>query len=475
MVSKQVDVCYLISFGIAARMLIQTRLLLRMAEQGKRIAILTQDADDENIKQLGEHKNISVYGIAEKQNFWGENYLFRRKYYLEDIKANPALWEKHIYATRFNTSKHPLRLIRPFYYMLIHRLIQRFPSIKTRFQQREQQHLKSSFFENILREINPKLLVSLYPVNLLEAKALYAAQQLKIATALHLLSWDNITSKGIFPVIADHYILWGDVMKEELEVYYQIEKDKVHICGVPHFDRHVEMRGTDEHKALLESYGLHPEKPYLFFAMSADRFAPREIDIVEWIAKSIERNVFGEDMQFVVRPHPHIVQGNFSTSAKSWLGRLKRIQSQRVYVNIPKLVDSQLRWSMQREDMNDLAKIMAGCSVCLNSGSTISIEALIYDKPVILTAFDANDELTYWKSARRLIDYTHQKKLVEMGGVAVVKSFEELEQQLKADLEQPKARSEQRQASIYRECYHMDGQATTRSIEAVAKILETVD
>ncbi|MEM1327101.1 MAG: CDP-glycerol glycerophosphotransferase family protein [Bacteroidota bacterium] len=470
---KSFDVCYLISFGIAARMLIQTRLLLRLAEQGIRVAILTQDAEDDNLKRLAEHKNISIFSIAEKQNFWGENYLFKRKYYLEDIEANPALWEKHIYATRFNTSKHPLRLIRPFYYMLIHRLIPHFPSIKKRFQQYEQQHLTSSYFETILQQINPKLLISLYPINLLEAKALYAAKQLNITTVLHLLSWDNITSKGIFPVVADHYILWGDIMKEELKAYYQINEKNIHVCGVPHFDRHVDFRDTDAYRSLLESYGLQPEKPYLFFAMSAKRFAPREIDIVEWLAEAIEQNIFGDDMQLVVRPHPQVIQGFMSDS--SWLERLQRIQSKRVYVNIPKLIDSQLRWSMEQEDMNDLAKIMSGCSICLNSGSTISIEALIYDKPVILTSFDADDQLHYWKSARRLIDYTHLKKFVAMGGVSVVSNFTELEQQIKQDIAHPNALSEQRQHTLNRECYRMDGEATTRSIRAIHQILEAVN
>jgi len=84
----------------------------------------------------------------------------------------------------------------------------------------------------------------------LEAKFLYAAKKKKATTLIHLLSWDNITSKGIFPVIPDQFILWGKVMYQELKEYYGTADEAVHICGVPHFDNHIRVKKSPNYNGL---------------------------------------------------------------------------------------------------------------------------------------------------------------------------------------------------------------------------------
>lgn len=467
-----VDICYVISFGFAARMLFQTGLITQLTESGKTVAIITPDPEDENLKEFATNPKVQIYGAKEENNIWTQDYLFKRKYFLEDVKANPALWEKHVYSLWYSGSKHPWRRIRPLYYGAIYQSVKVFPGIRNRFQKNEKKYLQSPETDDLIKRINPKMVVSTYPVNFLEARVLFAAQKARIPTTLHLLSWDNITSKGIFPVIADFYILWGEVMRQELKEYYQIEANKIQVCGVPHFDNHFRLKGTTGYKALLSDFGLNPEAPYLFFAMSAKRFAPREIDIVEWLAKAIEANVFGPDLQLVVRPHPQVMTGNMAT--KSWLTRLQAIKSKRVAIDFPRMVESKLKWSLKKQDMNHLSKLMAGCSICLNSGSTISIEALIFDKPVLLTSFDAAVQLPYWKSARRLIDYTHLKKFIALGGATVTRSLSDLEEQVKIYLKNPQKDQDKRQYALNQQCFESDGNATGKVVKALEHILQTV-
>ncbi len=50
---------------------------------------------------------------------------------------------------------------------------------------------------------------------------------------------------------------------------------------VYHFDQHLQVKENPNYQSLLKQLGLSPDQPYLFFAMSSPRFAPREIDIVE--------------------------------------------------------------------------------------------------------------------------------------------------------------------------------------------------
>lgn len=464
------DICYVISHGFAARMLLQTGLIHRLTQEGKSIALISPDPEDENLNSLRNNPLVRIYNPEIKQTIWDDDYGVKRMYYLEDIKSNPVFWEKHLYSILYTKSKHPWKRIRPFIYYVIHLLIRYFPSIRARFQQKEKQYLYSAKASALLERIQPRLVVSTYPVNYLEAKFLYAAKANGIRTLIHLLSWDNVTSKGIFPVIPDHFIAWGEVMFEELKEYYACPDSAVQVCGVPHFDHHVAVKKAPAYKKLLSDLSLDSELPYLFVAMSSPRFAPHEIDIVEHLAQWIEEDVFGKKMQLIVRPHPQNVQGSLADSR--WIGRLDALRSERVAVDYPQLVKSKVRWSMKKSDMDHLSNLLIGCRVCLNSGSTVSIDALVMDKPVILTSFDGDKELYYWKSARRLVDYPHQKKFVGMGGAKVAYSYAALKKILQQYLDNPDMDQAERRNALLRECYLNDGEATSRVVAAMMVLLE---
>ena len=468
-----IDICYIISHGFAARMLLQTGLLRKLTEAGKSIAIITPDPNDENLAELRDNPLVQIFDPEINQTIWDDDYGVKRMYYLEDIKSNPVFWEKHLYSILYTDSKHPWKRIRPFIYYPIHRLIKYFPSIRARFKEKEDSYLFSEKANVLLQKINPSLVVSTYPVNFLEAKFLFAAKKKKIKTLIHLLSWDNITSKGIFPVIPDEFILWGKVMQEELKEYYNTPDDAVQVCGVPHFDHHVRVKENPAYRDLVSELGLNADLPYLFVAMSSPRFAPHEIDIVEWLSKAIDKDVFGKKMQLIVRPHPQNVQG--ALADKKWIKRLDDLQSKRVAVDYPQLVKSKVRWSMRKSDMDHLSNLLVGCSVCLNSGSTVSIDALVMEKPVILTSFDGDKKLYYWKSARRLIDYPHQNKFVKLGGANVVHNYEELKTEIEKYLVAPNHDIEKRRHALKMECSLSDGQATERVVKAMLHVLEKIE
>lgn len=460
---KSHDICYVVAHGFAARMLLQTGLILRLTERGKSVALIVPDAQDENWLIFENNPLVSVFEASMDNNIFDDDYMFKRKYYLEEIKENPALWEKHIQAVRYNTSKHPWRRIRPFLYYRIYQLIKKFPSIRARFIANEKQYLKSKSTVDLVAEINPKLVVSTYPVSLLEAKVLFAAQQRGIKTTIHLLSWDNISCKGRFPVLADNYIVWGPIMRDELQEYYGISEEKIAVCGVPHFDRHVEVKNNPNADFLREELGTNPDEPYIFMAMSSPYFAPHEIDLAEYLSQRIKDNFFGEKTQLIIRPHPQNVSGFLAD--KSWLPRLEKLRSTRVAVDFPKMTKSKMRWGLQHSDMDRLSNILAACTVCLNCGSTVSIDALMVGKGSILTSFDGEEKLDYWKSARRLIDYNHLAKFIKIGGASPVFSYQELEIEIKKYLADKNYKADARTIALQQQCLSADGQSTTRVVD----------
>ncbi len=444
-----IDIAYIVSHGFAARMVTQTDLLGKLVKEGLNVALICPDKNDSNLKAYCGLKNVHLYEFNENGKLGNQQYMFKRKYFLEDLKKNTALWEKHVYSIKYNKSKNPLTHIWPRYYGMIYRLISFFPSIRKRFKNKENGYLKSDLANQILDDINPKKLVATYPVNFNEAVLLKLGNERKnTETWIHLLSWDNISCKGFFPALSEKYIAWGDVMKSELVEYYGIEPENIFKCGVPHFDFHSEVKRRPNFKPVLKNLGLKEDANYLFFAMSSPRFAPKEIDIVEWLANAVETQQFNEkSLQLIVRPHPQNVSGKMKD--KTWLPRLKNLaKMNNVVVDFPNLIESKLNWSMDVSDMEKFSQLLTGSLITLNSGSTVAIDALIHEKPVILTSFDGDADLPYWKSARRLVDYNHLKKVISYNGISVVNSFDHLKQSINEYIGNPEYLINERKETI---------------------------
>ena len=472
--SRKADIAYIISHGFAARMLMQTDLLGKLLQKGFKVAVITPDKNDQNLLNYVADKQIDIIEYNPQSSLWTGEYIRLRKYLFEDIRKNPALWEKHL--RDMNTARQRsslVTLLKIKSYYGIYLLVRTFPFFKKLFAGFERRSLKDPVADGILNELNPQLLIATFPVNLTESRLLFAGNKaVDTHTVIHLLSWDNITCKGHFPQLADSYISWGDIMKKEFIEYYKIPEQTIVNTGVPHFDLHarVQEEAGFFYKQLLSQKGLNPETRYLFFAMSSPYFAPYEIDIVEWLAAEITQNNFGE-LQLIVRPHPQNMGGSMADN--SWIERLKNIQSPKIAVDWPKMVESKLNWSMQKDDMLNFAHLLKGCTISVNSGSTVSIDSLLHNKPVLLTLFDADKVLPWWQSARRVIDYKHCKKLIDLKGVTVVNNFKEFKFEINRYLDEPLYQLEKRQNALYQEIGINDGRSTDRVVSAIETQLVT--
>ena len=459
------DVAYIVSHGFAARMVTQTNLLGKLVEKGKRVALIAPDENDPNLVQYCKKYGVSLFQFNEKGKLSNQRYIFKRKYFLEDLNNNPALKEKHIYTTRFNSSLNPFTHIWPRYYGLLYKLRKKFPAIGERFKKNEKKYLRSENARRLIHQLDPKKLVATYPVNFNEAVLLHYANKSKnTETWIHLLSWDNITSKGYFPELAQKYIAWGPVMKDEIKEYYGVTDQNIHMCGVPHFDVHIHAKQNPCYEKYLVELGLDPSIKYMLLAMSSPRFAPREIDIANWLADRIVLKEFERPVQLVIRVHPQNVQGHMAD--KSWLPRLRKIgELPGMAIDMPNMVSSNMDWSLNESDMERLSQLITGSVIVLNSGSTVSIDALIHNKPVVLTSFDGHDKVTYWRSARRLIDYKHLKKLKDSKGVEIASSYSELMDLINALLADPYKNIDLRTQALSSQITKNDGLATDRIVK----------
>lgn len=100
-----IDIAYIVSHGFAARMVTQTNLLGLLVKEGKKVALICPDKNDTNLKEYCFNEGVELHEFNPRSQFWTGQYVEIRKYFLEDIDNNIALKEKHIWATKYNTSK----------------------------------------------------------------------------------------------------------------------------------------------------------------------------------------------------------------------------------------------------------------------------------------------------------------------------------------------------------------------------------
>lgn len=465
------DVCFIISHGFAARMIFHSNVIPALKARGLGTAVITANADHKTIQDLAGRYQVQL----EKPPLLSAKRLYLdgqiRPYLYEDVRGNFALWSKHV--RTIEEAKRSPRLLpklQPRVYMAINKIVVRHPIIRRGVTRWEKTWLADSRAAQLMRRLNPGIVVSTYPVDPTEASLLLAAQRAAIPTVGQLLSWDNITSKGRFAVVPDYYVSWGPIMSAELREYYQIKSENIIETGPAHFDAHVTGVHPAQTRSVLQQLGLQPNNPYLFFGMSAPIFSPYEIELVEWLARAVEAACFGPDMQLVIRPHPQNVQGHMADTA--WLPRLEALASSRVAIDYPILEHSGLPWDMNARDLPKLANLLAGCAVSLNVGSTLAIDAILHDKPVVLPLFDAGHELPWWQGSGRSLGYIHIDKLVKRGGVRVARSFAEMAQAIQAYLQDPSLDRDGRAKTRNDETGPSDGRASERVADALAHYLQ---
>jgi hypothetical protein len=117
-----------------------------------------------------------------------------------------------------------------------------------------------------------------------------------------------------------------------------------------------------------------------------------------------------------------------------------------------------------------IAQLLDASAVTINVASSISIDAAIFDSPIVNLRFDAEPGRPYLKSVRRQYDTDHYKQVLATGAVRLADSPEQLIDEVNRYLTDPSHERTERAGLIRTLCYRADGQAGARVAEAIARI-----
>jgi hypothetical protein len=119
------------------------------------------------------------------------------------------------------------------------------------------------------------------------------------------------------------------------------------------------------------------------------------------------------------------------------------------------------------EHQKHLGDTLCHADVVVNVASTITIEACIFDTPVVNINFDGPGESPYVKSARRYYSFTHYVNITSRNAVRVAQSPEELVRDVAAYLAEPSLDAAGRRQVVLDQCQFTDGRSAERVVQLV--------
>ena len=305
------------------------------------------------------------------------------------------------------------------------------------------------------------------PANL--APVLGAAKDCSIKTSSFIFSWDNLASKGRMLGTFDSFLVWSSLMKDELKYFYpQTNSNKIHIIGTPQFEPYVLERYFKEKKYFYSRFGLEEFKKTIYYScgdVSTSKSDPLYIDT---IAKFIVNNQIEEPVNFIVR-----------TSPAEDGSRFLELKKQYPFIkwNFPK-------WNLTREnhtevwsqrvpefeDLCDLRALLMYADVNINMCSTMSLDFMIFNKPVINAVF--GNEVNGLYNDQKYLNYTHYKSVAESGSVNVALSEAELLDAINDSLKNPLKFEKQRKEILNLEIGKPLKDTSKRIVKALIELSE---
>lgn len=326
--------------------------------------------------------------------------------------------------------------------------------------------------QRLLESVRPDLVVTSTAGCLpSEAPLIYAARRQGVPQMGVDLGWDNLSSKYHTVVPVDHLAVWNETMREEAVRYHGFRPDQVAVTGAVPFDLYFRRAELPTRDQFCRTVGVNPARPLVTLATAPAQVYPTTANVARTLATAAQSGALGCEAQLLVRVHPRDQLSDYTALH----------DGHQVFVEKPfeqlERAGPQLEleaFTPGRGGRRRLAATLAHSDVLVNFASTTTIEAALFDTPVVNVGFDDEPGLPLPLSIGRYYEYEHYQPVVDTGAARVATSSADLVSAVRGYLEDPTADRDGRRELVSRCCTRTDGRAGERLADWVLETLASV-
>jgi len=340
-------------------------------------------------KIFGRKKNIIIEGIERDALSKQAYFFYRLAFMLLDTKT--------MYLTRrsFRGYRHKHEI---FIAQGAANMFGRSKLLRNMFRMINYYFSGKQIFTPYFEKYKPDLVFSTDIKEILDTQLLIEAKKQGIRTVGMVRSWDYLTGKGMTRVNPDKMIVHNETIKNEAIKLADMNEDDIFISGLPHFDPYINAARAEK-KDFFNRVGIDQKKRILFYAPWGSKFLDTDWQFLATLNKAIENGKLPPDVHILIRLPP----GDGVVFEK-----LKN--ATHITIDIPGVAfDKQNRKAneMSFDDLLHLANSLFYSSVVVTPPSTIVIDACALDKPVVLMAYDGDEEKSYYEGVKHYYDFSH--------------------------------------------------------------------
>jgi hypothetical protein len=275
-------------------------------------------------------------------------------------------------------------------------------------------------------------------------------------------SWDNFTNKLIPVRQVDRLVVWNEIMKAQAVSLHGYDPAAISVAGAPQFDPH--FRARTPRAEFFARIGADPNRKLIALTTTPRSLYSHHDHVLRELVKAMESGRIA-NAQVLVRLHPRD-----EVDAYKEFAHTPHVIIEKPFRDTVKVADG-LAIDVMPENQKHLGDTLYHADVVVNVASTITIEACIFDTPVVNINFDGPGESPYVKSARRYYSFTHYVNITSRNSVRVATSPEALVADVAAYLADPSLDAAGRKQVVLDQCQFTDGRSAERVVELVLREL----
>ncbi len=322
-----------------------------------------------------------------------------------------------------------------------------------------------------LNKYNPDLVVVPDIVFPQDRVILRAARRLGFYTVGMIRSWDNLTAKGVIQILPNKLLVQTTIMKKEAVKYAGMPERDIEVVGLPHYDIFWEKRNMSRDE-FLRSLGIPTDRkvvltaPFLMPTVSSGKI------MINSMLDAIDDGRLPKNLHILVRYRPatpEIEEGGLRKS-----DHLTVTSPCSLFFKVKAEQASTMDWEFSKDDIELLMNSLAYSDIVVNYISTLSIDAAIFDKPIINARFEADPNTPKYDHMDILMRFVHYRMVEATGGVKLVYNMDELFDGIKDYLANPGNNMDGRKKMVQQLIEFTDGRSGHRSAEYIKHVLDSL-